>query len=152
MGWFKNLRSRINTAFRVYYENRISLKFGIAQFLGNVAFLQIGPDEYLELPPCEPGMGKITVTTTGIRPKLRYTYWPKGMAHKEKMPEVEVIVELRGFQVRNLDGSQTDDCEASEWDLVGIDDERVAPLKNLFLGFAFYLPLQESHKLKVSRG
>lgn len=151
---FKRLLAPFHSAFRRYYETRINVPFGIARFIGNVAFIQMGRDEYVTLPPTSPGTGAITLTAPDMRPKLRYTYWPKGMEWRENMPEVEVIVELRGFQVRGVSEEYSDvhcpdACKWTNWDLVDITDPRVAPLKNLFLAFAFYLPLSDLNKRKM---
>lgn len=139
---YRTIRDYLLRKFREVYENRIQVKFGIHQFLNNVAFIQLSNEEQLTLPPASSYGYEITLTTVGLRPLLRYRYWPKGMEFKGDLPEVEVIVEKNClFQVRPAG-------QNIEWELVDLTDERVAVLKDLFLGFAFYPPLRPEWKVK----
>lgn len=123
------------------YEELISLPHGIAQFIGNVASIQLTKLQYLVLTSPSKHLGDLYLTTYDSRPLLRYKWWPKGMEWKEDMPECEVIVELRGMQVRDL-GKE-------EWELVDMSDERLMHLRDLFLGFAFYQPLRKEHVREI---
>lgn len=139
----KRLVNRIHVLLRSYYENRINLPFGIASFIGNIAFVQLNRTEFLTINSPSKRLSDLTVTTHDMRPLLRYSYWPKEQNWQEgyKPPVIETIVEIRGFQVRELG--------ASDWDLVTIEDPRVEQLKDMFLGFAFYQPLRAGHKQKL---
>jgi hypothetical protein len=139
---FKNFLLR---SFRTFYENRIQLPYGIRQFLANVAFLQLGPEESVMLNPPSAYCGDVLLTTVGARPHLLYPVWLPGMDYnKATMPKVKVLVEDRGiFQVKDAETPQAD------WELVTIKDPRISPLKDLFLGFAFYTPLRAEMKQKA---
>lgn len=140
----KRLVNRIHIFFRKYYENRINLPFGIASFVGNVAFIQLDKTEYLTINAPSRLLSDITIMTHDMRPLLRFSYWPKNQnwAEDYKPPIIECIVEIgRGIQVREV-GS-------SDWELVTIEDPRVEQLKDLFLSFAFYQPLRAEHKRKL---
>lgn len=139
----KSLRNKFRIAFRKYYEARISLPYGIAQFIGNVAQIQLNTREYLVLNPPSKYLGDIRVTTFDSRPLLTYKWWPNGAEWKEQMPEVECIVELRGFQIRDLG--------KNEWEIMkDFEDPRLVHLKDLFLSFAFYPSLREEHKRAIN--
>lgn len=144
MGIFNFIRNYFNRKFRVHYENRINLQYGILQFIANFCALQFGPDEYIKLRPASLSMHQITVTPVGGRPKLHYSYWPRGMEYRPDFPEVEVIVEEKKLQVKNAS-----DPEA-KWEVVSIDDERVNPLKDIFLASAFYPVMHAEQKRKIS--
>lgn len=137
---YKQLRSFVFRHIREWYSNRISLPYGINAFLGNVAFIQLEHNEHLFLNPCSAYVGTIHVTTVGMRPLLTYSLWVEGEEWKPEMPKVQVIVEARGFQVKAQGAPETN------WEVVSIDDKRVAPLKDLFLAFAFYAPLRAEWK------
>ncbi len=140
----KKLKAKFLIWFRKRYEARVSLPFGISQFIANVAFIQLSKEEYIDLNPCSSAIGTIRVTTTDMRPMLTYKYWREGMEWTESLPMIQVIVEQRGFQLREL-GAKT----ASEWELVTIEDARVAVLKDLFLAWAFYAGLRPDWKHKL---
>lgn len=145
MNPFRALRTKFNRWFRAYYENRVSIPWGIAQFMANVAYIQLNKEEYIELNPSSQRMGTIRLTTSDMRPMLTYKFWEEGKAWADDLREVQVIVELRGFQVK------WKDQPANEWDLVvGIDtDPRIAVLKDLFISAAFYPGLRQEWKLST---
>jgi len=170
MTLLEKLTHPFTRAFRRWYETTLNVPNGIARFIGNIAFIQLNHSEMLTLPPASLGMGEINVTSNDGRPMLTYKWWPKKMPYHHEMPYVQVIVELRGFQVRH----QTDDNLAArrlEWDLAA-KEKRAALLpevqyvkdwtlcgtvssqpcltllRDFFLAFAFYLPLSESNKRK----
>jgi hypothetical protein len=136
---FKSIRDRINRLFRIYYENRISLPYGMARFMSNVAFIQLNAREFVELAPCN-GFGNPWVTVSGMRPLINYSVFVDGSSRMGDWMPMQAIVESRGVQVRAQGSDDT------AWELVKFDDPRVAPLKDMFLGFAFYAPLLASHK------
>lgn len=137
---FKKVRQYFLRKFRETYENRIQVNYGIMQFLANFAFIQISNEESITLNPPSAYGSDIVVTTSGSRPVLTYRYWPKGKVYDTGLPSVEVIVEKSGFfQVREAGSDQ-------DWEIVRLTDERIAPLKDMFLGFAFYPPLRAEWK------
>lgn len=163
MTLLEKLTHPFTRAFRRWYETTLNVPNGIARFIGNIAFIQLNHSEILTLPPASLGMGEINVTSNDGRPMLTYKWWPKKMPYHHEMPYVQVIVELRGFQVRH----QTDDnlaarrlgrdqgtefppIEYGEWGMRGTvsSDPCLTLLRDFFLAFAFYLPLSESNKRK----
>jgi hypothetical protein len=115
----------------------------VAQFIANHAFLQLAHNEYLDLHPASNRVMNLRLTSSSLHPQLTYVYWPEDVVWSPELPRVQVIVELRGFQVREAtrDGAWSDD-----WELVQIDDPRVSVLKPLFLGAAHYWPLHANAK------
>ncbi len=125
-----------------YAETQLSLPYGVAQFIGNVAYVQITPEEAITLRSPSLRLSDIVVTAKDMRPLLTYRYWPKGMTWQAEMPLVQAIVEINKGKVR-LQVRSND-----EWESVGITDERVAPLRDLFLSFSFYQPIRKEHKVR----
>lgn len=142
MKWLKDFCLR---KFRLFYENRINLKYGISQFLANVAYIQLTHEEFVMLNPPSAWCGDIHLTTKGIRPLLSYPVWPNGMEYPEDpkaIPFVQVIVESNEkFQIK-------EGLNEGDWNAVTIADPRVAPLKDMFLSFAFHSPLRSEWKKK----
>lgn len=129
----------IKNWFRKFYENRISIRHGYMQFLGNVAYIQISHEEYITLNPSSKRTGDIKVTTSGSRPVLNYKFWPPNVVYSESLPEVTLILEEDRISVEEPHGS---------WTIVDRKDPRVAALDDLFLSFAFYQPMRVEHKKK----
>lgn len=147
----KNLKAKVLNWFRIRYEDRISLKWGIRQFIANVAFIQLNSREYIDLNPASEYIGMIRLTTSDMRPMLTYKYWPQGTTWGLDMPIVDTIVEERGFQVRTRKrvNANTDEVITSDLEVVDSADPRVRVLKDLFLSFAFYPTLRAEWKLPL---
>jgi hypothetical protein len=145
----KRITDFFKRLFRKYYEGRINLKFGVSQFIANVAFIQLTHEEFLMLSPPSAYCGDIHLTTVGMRPVLTYPVWVPGMAYPddEKLPIVQAIIDSNEkFQVRDF----RDEKNPGEWEPVTIQDPRVSPLKDLFLAFAFFCPLRTEFKRKIA--
>lgn len=167
MSLITRVKNYLNRKFRVHYENRISLRFGIQRFIGNVAFIQLTHEEYIPLFQLD-RVADLWVTARGMRPLLNYSVF------LDDWKMVQVIVEARGFQINQEtpeseknrktiieENSKALSIEAMKkvpwpefnqetWETVGFEDPRLEPLKDLFLGCAFYLPLCAEHKRKLS--
>lgn len=145
MSWLKN-------KVRTWYERQINLDHGRLMFLGNVATLQLGPEEYIDINPCSKHIvSSIRITATGARPVLAFTHWPKGMEWREEMPIVRVIIEEK----RTLIRLASTPCEADSptdakagWFVPQPNDPILPLLNDLFHAFAFYQPLRAEHKRK----
>lgn len=136
----KRITDPINRAFRKHYENRISLPYGMARFISNVAFIQLTHEQFVSLMPCM-GIADLWVTTVGLRPVLHYKVF------LEDWVQCECIIEERGLQVREeIEPLEGEPQQWTDWEMVSIDDKRVEKLKDMFLGFAFYTPLLAEHK------
>ncbi len=166
---FKKIKIKIDRAFRKYYEKRISLPYGIARFLSNVAFIQLSNQEYVELAP-DGTVNSIWMTTLGMRPYLKYAVYNREVSYWQR---VELIIEQRGFQVRSeteesLEKRKEVDAinskkqlgafleplpaavfQEEDWKLAQINDPRIEPLTDIFLSFAFYGSLTAAHKKKI---
>lgn len=136
MKFLKKIRDTINRVFRIYYENLISLPFGVARFMGNVAFIQLNSREYVDLCPV-PRVVNLWVTVSGTRPVLYYSVYRKSL---DQWAPVQVVVEQRGFNLKPQGAAD------ETWELVDINHECLEPLKDIFLAFAFYAPLRADHK------
>lgn len=146
--------------FRRRYENRISLPYGRLQFLGNFAFIQMGPDEYVDInAPSKRIVTDVRLTATGARPVLTFRYWPAGMQWRADMPAVSVIVEEKRTLIKfcdstlpSLEGIFSEDPDLKDgWQVAdgrAVIGEIVSLLDMMFLGFAFYQPLRAEHKKK----
>lgn len=142
---FKSLKEYIFRQFREWYENRISLPFGIRQFQANVAFIQVTNEEFLMLNPPSNYCGDIYLTVEGARPTLTYPVWLPGMEYPKdpkNLPVVNMIIENDSkFQIKG----------ETDWEPITLMDPRIAPLKDLFLGFAFYPSLRKEMKQKKAQ-
>lgn len=140
MGWIKNW-------FRKRYENEVSLPYGILKFLGNFVMLQMGPEEYLDITaPSRRIVTNIRITPNGARPMLSYRYWPVGWEWREDLPAVQVIIEEKRILFKcPQDTSIPND---PLWEVGHLEHPVIAPLRDLFLGFAFYQPMRAEHKKK----
>lgn len=109
--------------------------------MGNVAFIQLSPLEFVNM-AAVPRAASLWLTVAGARPVLNYQAWipdPENDTMGEWKP-VKVIVERTGFQVA------AGDLAEPVWETVDITDPRVSPLRDVFLGFAFYASLLAEHK------
>ena len=164
----KKIKNRALVWFRKRYENRISLPYGITRFISNIAFVQLTHEEMIDLAPL-PRFAGAWVTTTGMRPVINYGVFTTEWIY------VQLIVELdRGFQIHeelpeskkerlvieqaNSLANNPQDMKpvpkpkfgTDDWEMATIDDPRVEPLKDMFLGFAFYAPFTASMKKRIN--
>lgn len=164
------LAKRFRIWFRSWYEQQLSLPFGINQFLANFAFIQLTPHEYVELNPPSSHCGTLRLTSKDARPVVTFKYWPPGAEYKE-FSNVQVILEEGSRQTRNfrfqvreeVPQMKVTSVDAKEktvtlegigpswtdWEIATLKDHRIEVLRDLFLGFAFYAPMRAEHKKKI---
>ena len=152
------LAKRFRIWFRSWYEQQLSLPFGINQFLANFAFIQLTPHEYVELNPPSSHCGTLRLTSKDARPVVTFKYWPPGAEYKE-FSNVQVILEEGSRQTRNFRFQVRQEAKAfsekgvetiwTDWEVATLKDHRIEVLRDLFLGFAFYAPMRAEHKKKI---
>lgn len=77
---------------------------------------------------------------------LSYRYWPVGWEWREDLPAVQVIIEEKRILFKcPQDTSIPND---PLWEVGHLEHPVIAPLRDLFLGFAFYQPMRAEHKKK----
>ena len=131
--WFRRTDSKAQT-----------LRRGYLNLLSNVALIQMSPEERVMLSSPSKRTGDVTVTVSGMRPTLGFTYWPPGVAWSEALPVVSLILEPERISKRVGDGN------VELWSIVTMDDPAVRELNSLFMAFAYYQPIRADHKRKAS--
>lgn len=137
--------------FRSWYEKSLNLDYGINMFLVNFAFIQVTPEEEIELNSPSPFTGQIVVSSSDMRPVLTYKLWPMGAEFKD-FERVQLIIEKaeKGFRFQTRKEVKVDgESQWSGWEITSQSEHEVAVLKDLFYGFAFHQPMQAAHKRKI---
>lgn len=143
---------RIRQLFQAWYERRINFRYGVMQFVANIAFLQMKRGDYLILTPPSKRLGEVKVICKDLRPMLSFQYWePKldlAAIKPWQFPHYEVIVELEKFQYRRgVRPSEEGEIEWEEWDPIhdGTKHPVIWELRDLFLAQAFYSGIRKDH-------
>lgn len=169
----KNIKDRIHFYLRAYYEKRVSLSYGISRFLSNIAFIQLTHEERIDMGSVS-NIGGLWVTTQGIRPVLNYSVfvaggpdarfgmWVAVQVFMEDKRPLQLRIETEESRLARLQAAETmvknalwmsqlpEPKFADTWEMTDINNPHIAPLRDMFLGFALYAPLIASMKRKIN--